>query len=275
MSINNKINGVIRNISNVSLKVNGVWRNNINGLTRVNGVWRNSYNGFIDSKDIIGFKLIYTLNKSRIHYDNKRLKYNSKIPYIFKLTGDNIGSMDFSTKGVVFEYMRDEPNEEGIIMYEGRLYAILNNNDTVNVCNIIGNNNNKNSEDEIISEFSNSIYEVGKFGNTDIKLYGYVLFEDYGYYFSGWNNLFNTKAFIDKTIYPDKFLYKKALNLNSYNILPFDKRDKYFDSVASIGIARDMKTSIYNMTGSHGILDHTITKISLNGIDMPFIIEIK
>ena len=267
MAIQNKINGVIRDVSETFSKINGVWRNNVSSLTKINGVWRNSHNNTITSDNIIGFKLIYTLNQSRIYTDNPRLKYNKKIPYSFKLTGDNIGIMDLSMKGVVFEYKRDEPEEEGIIMYEGRLYAVLPNGSLINVCQVYNGSNKK------VSEITN-IHNTSILRNLDIKLSGYVLFEDYGYYFAGWNNLFNTEAFIDQTIYPDKYSYKKKLQLNSYNILPIHMRDDDFDSVSTIGIARDMETPIYNMNGSHGLLDHTITKISVNGINKPFVIEI-
>ena len=274
MAISNSINGVNRDIINASSKVNGVWRNNVDGLVKVNGVWRSAYQQSINPKDVIGFKLIYTLNSSRIHHDNLRLKFNPNIPYEFHVTGDTVGNMDLLNKGVVFEYKRDNHEEEGIIVYEGRLYAQLINGQLINVCQTFGNNKGKIHEDEIISEFT-SIQNVGKLNDLDIKISGYVLFEDYGYYFAGWNNLFNTKPFIDQTIYPDKHLYKKKLQLNSYNILPIHERDEYFDSVATIGIARDMETPIYNMNGSYGVLDHTISRITLNGNDMPFDIEIK
>lgn len=274
MSISNSINGVIRNIPDARSKINGVWRNNVDGFTKINGVWRSTYQQTITPENTIGFKLIYTLNTKRIHHDNPRLKYNPNIPHSFKLTGDTAGQMDFIKKGVVFEYKRHEPEEEGIVVYEGRLYAVLTTGVMVNICNVFGNNDNKTKEDEIVSEFT-SIHDVGKLNGLDIKLTGYVLFEDYGYYFAGWNNLFNTKPFIDQTIYPDKTLYKKRLDVNSYNIIPVHHRDEYFDSVATIGIARDMETPIYNMQGSYGVLDHSITEITLNGTPMPFVVDIK
>ena len=274
MSILNKINGIFRSNSNSFSKINGVYRINNNGYSKLNGVWRSTSNNSINSKDIVGFKLIYRINKSRIHHDNKRLSYNENIPYKFKLTGDISNKMTLNWKGVIFEFSNNNPEEEGIIIYEGRLYASLVDGRDINICQISGNNKENINEDEFISEFYN-IYEVGELRNLDIKLEGYVLFEDYGYYFAGWNNLFNTKPFIDKTIYPDKTLYRKQLQLDVYNILPVPNRDKYFDSVATIGIARDMETPIYNMNGAHGVLDHTINKIILNGKDMPFVIEIK
>jgi len=273
MSVSNKINGVYRDTMESASKVNGVWRNNTEGWGKVNGVWRLTHQESIDLDNIIGFKLIYTLNKSRIHHDNPRLKYNPKIPYEFKLTGDTAGEMDYIQKGVVFEYMRELSEEEGTIMYEGRLYFVNKDGKLFNVCQATGNNKGKEKEDEIVSEFSN-IYDVGKLDGFDIKLYGYLLFEDYGYYFAGWNNLFNTKPFIDPTIYPDKTLYRKRVDLNPYILLPVKERDEFFDTCATIGIARDMETPIYNMTGSYGVLDHSIVRITLNGKDMPFVIEI-
>lgn len=274
MSIENRVNGVMRNSTNTYSKVNGVWRNNTNAWSKVNGIWRNTDQGSLSADDIIGFKMIYTKNASRIYHDNPRLKYNANIPHSFNLTGESIGNMDFTWKGVVFEFMRERPEEEGIMMYEGRLYAVLQDNTLINVCQVYGNNAGKSREDEMVSEF-NTIHEVGILRDIDVTMTGYVLFEDYGFYFSGWNNIFNTKPFVDQTIYPDKFRYKKRLDLNSYNILPVHMRDEHFDSVSAIGVARDMETSIYNMQGSHGILDHTITNITLNGVDMPFVIEIK
>ena len=273
MATGNTINGVSRDSRESYSKVNGVWRKNFETWSKFNGVWRLNNNPFNPNR-IIGFKLVYTLNANRIHHDIPRLKYNPKIPHVFKLTGDSIGNLDLTHKGVIFEYKRDETEEEGIVMYEGRLYAILDTDEEYNVCLMYGNNDNKQHEDEMVSEFVD-IYEASVVHDVDIKLTGYVAFEDYGYYFAGWNSLFNTKPFIDKTIQPDKTLYKKKLDVNLYNIHPMCERDEYFDSVSSIGVARDLETPIYNMIGSHGVLDHTITRISLNGVDMPFIVEIK
>jgi hypothetical protein len=166
------------------------------------------------------------------------------------------------------------PEEEGIIVYEGRLYAILVTGEIVNVCIVHGNNTNKIHEDEIISDVS-SIYEVRYMDHLDISIDGHILFEDYGYYIAGWNNLFNTKPVLDQTIYPNKIPHRKILDINSYNITPSYNRDEYFDSVATIGIARDMNDPVNNMVGSYGTLDHTIKKITLNGKDMPFVVEIK
>ena len=52
-------------------------------------------------------------------------------------------------------------------------------------------------------------------------------------------------------------------------------RDEYFDSVSTIGIARDMQTPVNNMVGSYGVLSHTIFSINLNGKDMPFMMAIE
>lgn len=274
MSIGNLINGVSRNTHSSYSKVNGVWRNNISGWAKVNGVWRCTDNSAIDEKNILGFKLIYTLNATRIHHDNPNLKYNSNIPHIMKLTGDTIGSLDFNDKGIVFEYSREKPEEEGIIVYEGRLYAMHINGSLINVCSVYGSNTNKLYEDQIISEIS-TIHEVGRIDHLDIKLYGTVIFEDYGYYFNGWNNLFNMKPVIDQSIYPDKKPYKKVLPILSYNILPSHTRDEYFDSCATVGIARDMSSRTNNMIGSSGYMYHSINKITVNGIDKPFVVDIE
>lgn len=278
MTIFNKVNSVWRNSKSNYTKVNGVWRE-ADSKTKVNGVWRDVYNSTssstIDPNNIVGFVLIYTLNKNRIHHNIPRLKYNSKIPYICKLTGDqsSIGQMDLNHKGIIFEYLRDLPEEEGIIIYEGRLYALTKDSQMVNVCKAYGSNEGKTTEDEMVTEFS-SLIDVAKLSGLDIKINGYVYFEDYGYYIEGWNNLFNTKPWIDKTIYPIKEPHKKRLELNNYNILPVDNRPAYFDSVANIGIARDMQTPVNNMVGSHGRLDHTIDRIELNGKALPFTIEL-
>lgn len=274
MAIGNQINGVIRDTTESLSKINGVWRENINGWTKINGVWRDGHNQAINPNHIVGFKFCYTLNKNRIHHDIPYLSYNPNIPYRFDITGETSTTMDQTEKGVVFEYLRDEPEEEGIVVYEGRLYAVLDNGSLVNVSAVVGNNNDKIHEDELISEFS-SIHDLGRLNNLNITIVASVAFEDYGYYFNGWNNIFNTKPFIDQTIYPDKMQYRKTLKLDNYNILPTHIRDEYFDSVSTIGIARDMQTPVNNMVGSYGVLSHTIFSINLNGKDMPFMMAIE
>jgi len=265
MPMGNKINCVWRDTITSSSKINNVWRNNINGWSRINCVWRSTHQQLsFDPKNVIGFKLIYTLNANRIHHDIPHLKYNPNIPYVFKLTGDTLGNLDYNRKGVVFEYKRDDPEEEGIIIYEGRLYAMMVSGELINVCQMSGNNNGKESEDEMVSEFTN-IYESSIVHDVDIKLHGYVLFEDYGYYFAGWNNLFNTKPFIDQTIYPDKIEYKKLLQIDDYIIQPMISRDEYFDSVATIGVARDMHSDnlLWEGVGNVAIVFYVITRSSI------------
>lgn len=266
------INGVWRALWSIPTVINDEFKEN-DIYVKVNGEWRNIYKHNVTIDDICGFKIVYRLARNKKHVQYPNLTYNKNIPVEVKLTGDSIGNMDLNPKGIVFRYMREKPDEEGIVAYEGNIYAILNNKQAID----IGFNIDEVGKDEVIKlglpnlEYA---WKSNKLSNFSIKLKGYELYESYGYYMAGWNSLFTTEQFLDKTNYPDKEYHEDINILDMYNLLPSNSRDPKFHPISTIGIARDMKSPTNNMIGSYGTLDHTINEIIVNDIKKPFVIEL-
>lgn len=267
MSIWNNINGVWREVWSTHVKVNGVWRES-DVLTKVNGVWRESYNHLLEEKDIIGFRIVYKRSYTKKHLDFPNLSYNPNIPVSVHLAGDSIESMDTHSKSIIFEYFREQANEEGILMYEGNLYAVLVNGQIINVGNSISS-----SDDNRVNENISEIWNTDKLNTLSIQLQGYVMYDYNGYYMNGWNSLFSTEQFLDCINHPDQNNHKNIYRLNTC-ILPIESRSETFSSISSIGIARDMTSKENNMIGSYGVLDHTIEFIYVNNVAKPFVIEL-
>lgn len=271
MSIMQNINGVWRETWSTSVNINGVWRD-ATVYSNMNGVWRQNYANEITEDDIIGFRIVYKLNKNKKHDILTHLSYNPDLPAHMLLTGETAGFMDLNEKGVIFEYDRTYPDREGIMMYEGKLYAVLKNDCVIDVCQT------KEfwSDDDRLPSNAPDITEVwatSKISNISITIQAHLAYESNGFYFAGWNSFFNKTQYTDPTSFPvDED--KKVFSMNSYNILPISNRDNTFDTVASIGIARDVHTKDTNMVGSYGNIDHTIFWITVNGVNKPFVFEI-
>lgn len=271
-----KINGVFREVKHQYVKVNGVFREVKNQYVKVNGVFRSTMKqedqpvpptteDRLKESDIKGFKLIYKLNKSKTHSDFPNLYYNEKIPYNISITGVNYNGMNLTDKSVLFEFNRKKYREEGIICYDAELYAITNDNIEYNVTSI----------SNIPPDISDIKY-YKLFKNLTISINMKYIWELFGYNLYGWNNLFIKDKFeyhLDpyKPITPGG---RKSIDLTNFIILQPEKRSNNYSNIASIGIARAIKTPNNNMVGSKGILDHTISDIMVNGVKKPFLIEI-
>lgn len=265
------VNGVWREAWSVSINVNGVWRDS-DSLVNINGVMRESFTHEIEEEDIVGFRMVYKRNQTKKHPEFPHLKFNPNLPVITSLTGETPGFMDLNEKGFVFQYERDHVDEEGICVYDGTLYAVLINDALINVCET----KDTSGQDDRIPIDIPSISEAwstNRVQELKIQLQGMLMFDSHGYYMSGWNNLFGKDQFIDTSDYTIKD-NKNYIYLNSYNILPISNRNERFNTLSSIGIARDMHTVDVNMVGSYGVLDHTISWISVNDIKKPFVIEV-
>ena len=125
-----KVDGKWRGVWSVHVKVDGVWRDtDMSG--KVDKLWRSSHKHIIEESDIVGFRLVYRVNPNKTHPDFPNLKTNLNMPIEFSVSGEYPG-MNISTKGVLFHYERFG-DEEGILMYEGSLYAVLTNGCLVDV----------------------------------------------------------------------------------------------------------------------------------------------
>ena len=273
MSLMNNVNGVWRKPTAMYANINGVWRDT-DQYVNVNGVWRKTYERkIIEESDIKGFRIVYTRITKLKHPDYPDLTINHNLPVKFDLTGEDIGIMNLSWKGVVFQYDRFQYKEEGLLAYRGDIYAELIDEELVNVGLTLP---------ELIPDENRYLgtypyldtWNYDRINHLNIEMDGYVLYESNGYQMKGWNSLFNKHQFIDPTEYPDTMDYKKQYRMNSYRILPIESRDEFFDASAYIGIARDMHSADGNMIGSYGVIDHTFNSIRVNGVEKPFVIEI-
>lgn len=266
-----KIDGVWREVWSSHVKVDGVWRD-IEMSSKVNDEWKTSHIHEIRESDIVGFRMIYKLNPNKQHPLFPDLKTNLNLPVTFALTGDDL-EMNGSTKGVLYHYERFG-EEEGILMYEASLYAILNNGCLVDVC--LSKNTSVNNDDGRIPSSIPNITEVwatNRMKLLTIQLEGYVLFESYRYHLYGWNSVFDTAQFLLQEPYAIDAPYRDIKIFDSMSILPIENRLGTFDTIASIGVARNLKT-VDTMYGAYGTIDHTIKSIKVNGVIKPFIIEI-
>lgn len=263
MAISTRINGVYRETENEYTRICGVWRES-NQYVRINGVWREvSGNKEISEADILGFRLVYVLNKDATHPKYPDLKYNPKIPYIADLAGDNVGIMDLTHKSMIFEFDRDEYKEEGIIRFDGTLYAVLTNGELINISSIV----NDSYENKRLKDYQRT-------QNLTINMRGYMLYELYGRYMDGWNNFFTTEKFMMTDLQPSEYERRDVHLIHLEHFLPVPKREEYYTPVAMIGIARDMHSPEDNMIGSKGTIDHTLQEIYVNGVLKPFVIEV-
>lgn len=268
-----KIDGVWRPLWSCHAKINGEWRDIGEYTGKIDGEHREIYRHEILESDINGFRLVYKLSTNKTHPMFPHLVTNRKLPVKFSVTGENPG-MNTSVKGVLYQYDKTG-YEEGILMYEGILYAVLNSGPVVNVC--LAKDTKVNNDDERFSGTAPDMIEAwstNKMSSLSIQLNGYLAFESYGYYMSGWNSLFELEHFTDPNKYPINDLTTDVQLSISRTILPINKRSTTYDNVASIGIARNLTTPDNNMIGSYGILDHTINSITVNDIVKPFTIEI-
>ena len=244
------VNGVWRSINNYT-NLNGIWRKK-NEWECINGVWRTgSQETFpFTSEDIAGFKMIY-----RRSYDTRYSRFpdmvdNPNIPASATITGSH--DFDEEASSILFQYSNDDPEIEGLCVYTGTLYALTYNGDLIAVSDIMDSALNPEPD-------------------MEISVKGYTLYENHGPAVPlGWNRFFSFEDNIPTDINQDKNTYF----MNPYAILPTYKRIGSYGLISMIGIARNMTNREFNMVGSRGVLDHTIQKIFLNGVSMPFTINL-
>lgn len=260
MSSKVKVNGEWKESWNQCVKVDGEWRP-ANVFMKVNGEWKESYHYELTEKDIIGFKLIYSVNPKRKHLYHYHLNYNPTLPVRFDLTGKHIGQMDTTEKGVLYQYLNEDNDNEGVLMYEGRMYAIHTSGILIDV--------------GLIPSSTDKSIGIGRIQNNSIEVVATTTYQCFGYYMAGWNSFFDHQDFIDYTVFPDIGPHDGYNEIPNLKLLPLKQRSEDFASIASIGIARDIETPVRNMVGNHGSLSQSIHKITMNGIEKPFLIEIQ
>jgi hypothetical protein len=274
MAILNKINGVWREVWSSHVKIDGQWRD-ADVYTKIDGVWRNTYKQYLEEEDIIGFRLIYKLNINATYPLFPHLKTNTNLPVKFDIAGID-KNMNFNAKNFTYIYS-NKGNAEGLLKYEGTLYAILISGAIVNISGVV------NADPNILLDQKGYDYYLGdswlssKTSFLFIQIIGYTLYEANGYNLTGWNSIFDTREFLppEQTLHPDNLEigYDPVTN-DRRVIIPVSKRLPTYNSIASIGIARDLKDPDHHMIGAHGSINHSIHGFMVNGVKKPFTVEI-
>lgn len=253
------VDGVWRKTFSVHVPVNGVHRES-DVLVRMNGIWRTPHKVELDISDLIGFRIVYVYDPNATYPEFPWLKSRKDLPVVMTTTGVHQGSMDLSMKGVLFEYGRELPYNEGICMYRAIMYAVFDGDILIPI--------------NPLPRTGIEHWTTNRELTFNIQIHGYEAYEKYGYYVSGWNSMFHKKHFLNENEFPDKEPYKGINRIEPYNIFPESTRDEAFSPEITIGIARNITTTDRNMVGSSGALDHTYKAIYVNGEAKPFVIEV-
>lgn len=272
MPIWNNIDGVWRPCWTNYVKIDGVWRD-ADSWAKINGVWRETHRYEITADDILGFRMVYVRSDMIRHPDHPDLGFNDEIPRVVTASGESPMSMDLRPKGILFQYERGRWKEEGTIVYKGKLYAVLLDDQLVDVC---GSLDPASPEDRVHTGVPEHdvAWITQRMQNVDIQVDGYVRYEAVGYNFCGWNRFFSKEDFISREGFPNKDLKQDTKLVEDYKLYPPISRSETFDDSCIIGIAREVDQTENNMVGSHGSLSQDIHMITVNGQEKPFTVEI-
>ena len=228
-----------------------------NVYTKVDNEIRLIY-GDISTSDILGFKLIYRVNKNIQNETLSYLIYNPYINHSF-VTTTNSNSFDTKSKGVIYEYF-DSGDEEGILCYQGILYAVLRNNMLLDVLNT--------ELEDLLDDVLITNRE-----EFELKISYQVRYECKGFNTFGWNSIFSKEELLPQSKYfNDKELRSDINIINDRMIYPL--KDTNFRDSCLVGIARDVTVKDYHMIGSSGKFSHTINQLLVNDIPKPFTVEV-
>lgn len=271
MPISTKIDGEWKDLYSPYAKIDGEWRTG-NLYVKVNGVWKQVHSCDVQESDIVGFRMVYHYVDRMIHpYPrHPQLVPNKELPVSMLLTGEHVGEMDYTSKGVVFEFTNSHPKREGICLYEAGLYAVTKDGFLYNV------GDSKYDQNVLESKIPSvpKIFNTDRLAELSITIDTKMAYQTYGFYITGWNNMFTTNDFMDKNLYDEEMTFDEYKSRMEYKLLPREQRENDFHGICQIGIARDMTSTFYNMVGAHGKLSQTITKISVDGKSKPFIVEL-
>lgn len=244
------VNGVYRNATPY-VNVNGVWRK-ATVYANALGAWRNVddiKDEVADLNQITSFKVIY--KKARfLHYSGHHLHFNDNIRNVIEITGHDSHESNTNPKSLLFRYLNRDLTTQGIYVLEGIVYGVIGDN-----------------------EIPLSTIESGPSAPDDVEIVidSSYSCETYGPYAMGWNRLFAHEHCLPRE---DGYFKRSIISGNQY-ILPTYKRSTKYDTIALIGIARDLTSHKHTMVGSYGALSHNILSISLNGKALPFTLEIE
>ena len=265
MAIWNNINNTWRALWTSHVNINGIWRDS-DVVNNVNNVWRESHRHELTADDILGFRLIYFMDPNPRHPLTPHLRLNLNLPVRFDTTGSTV--MDSSEKGVAYQFWSPS-YEEGILKYDGILYAVLRNGALLNVGAdpIIGDDPRFSLPNIERESFTSSRLEEG----LSICIHG-LTFVQRTYFdheaerdIVGWNRVFvNEDNFEIENFYPRE----------PRIILPISYRSDNYQPNIEVGIARNISTADNNMLGTNGVMYHTIYSMRLNGDIKPFTVEI-
>lgn len=268
--------GEQRRVVGVYSNIDGEWRESTVS-SNICGTWKQSVDVNISADNIVGFRFIYTLNRDAKYPDLPNLKYNPRLPVRISISDTE---MNMNSKGILFQYENTlEPDqllddeEEGILMYVGRLYAVTDIGLLIDVSDISGISGYSGRKPIASIPGVSEVWNFNKFNDLSIVIDGKVSYYIYGLNTEGWNKMFDTTNYIGN-LNRDRTEDFSDIAVESCSVLPLDSRSNNFYSCAEIGIARDLHTAGRNMIGSHGYLAQNIVRITVNGVKKPFTCEI-
>ena len=264
--------GKWREVWSAHVNINGEWKDvDVNTFNKEYDYWKGVHTNFIDPMDIQSFLLVYTINDHLKYHRYQKLVTNKNLPIIFDLTGES-KDLDFSEKGVVYRYERFG-YDEGKLLFEGHLYALLTNGVYIDVGFSYLNSTSKDIRMAVKYDEMKEVWITSRLKDTVISIDGYESFEGFKFEQFGWNSLFTKDQLVFGKTYTEEDSLRKQREFKQRICYPDKKRDQSYYPCALIGIARELKDE-HTMHGAFGNLNHTITSISVNGINKPFQIKI-
>lgn len=272
MEISHKINGNWKDNWSAHVKIDKTYHDS-DVYSKIDGVWKCIHKHFIEANDISGFRMIYKLNRSddQKHPLFDHLRFNPRLPVeIYPSSGADL--IDHSIKGIAYRYLPRgssgiQEYEEGILMYNGILYAILTTEEAIAVS--YSTETKVNNDDGKLPGSSIDEHEgwvSNRMSRMSLTLTGYTQFTDAEGFVSGWNSFFDKNQHLS--------LPANQHYAPSRSFLPLEARATSFYELAQLGIARNLTKPDNNMTGSKGVLGQVITGIKLDGVMKPFSIEV-
>lgn len=172
--------------------------------TRVDGKPRLVF-GKVTAADILGFRMVYYPKKDAEYIDIPTLKFNLDLPVLMHET-DRADVMDIGHKGVVYEFFDTHVEQDGILMYEGRLLAVLKNG---MLLDIFGN-------PEPIPGLDAPL--VTKSMDFTVMVSYDVRYQGYGTHTRGWNSMWSSVQFL-KPDTEDATYFKEDIRLSENHVL--------------------------------------------------------
>lgn len=200
-----RMNGLWKEVEQPYVKVDGKIRTT-DVYTRVDGKPRLVF-GKVKASEIIGFRMVYYVKQDAEYIDIPDLKFNPNLPVRMSPT-DHANHMDDYGKGVVYEFFDTNVNEEGILMYEGRLLAMLKNG---MLLDIFGNPDPIPGLDAPL---------VTKSMDFTLSVTYDVRYQGYGLHTRGWNSMWSSTQFLKPDTTNANYFHEDVRFTSNHMLVP-------------------------------------------------------